>query len=48
MLLAFVLAMLVVNWQTVALYTGITDRYVIWADEPGFPLHSCFTAPRWC
>ena len=44
-LLAFVLAMLVVNLQTVALYTGITDRYVIWADEPGFSFAQLLHSP---
>ncbi len=43
---AFAVSMLVVNLQTVALYTGVTDRYVIWADEPGYSfaqlLHSPF------
>lgn len=42
---AFVLAMLVVNLQTVALYTGITDRYVIWADEPGFSFAQLLHSP---
>lgn len=33
---AFALSMVLVNLQTVALYTGVTDRYVIWAGEPGY------------
>lgn len=30
------ISMAAVNFQTVALYTGITDRYVVWAQEPGY------------
>ena len=33
---AFGAAMALVNLQTVALYTGIQDRYITWADEPGY------------
>lgn len=42
---AFVLAMLVVNSQTVALYTGIQDRHVIWADEPGYSFAQLIHSP---
>ncbi len=42
---AFALAMLVVNSQTVALYTGIQDRHVIWADEPGYSFAQLIHSP---
>ena len=42
---AFALAMLVVNSQTVALYTGIQDRHVIWADEPGYSFAQLVHSP---
>ncbi len=49
---AFGAAMFLVNRQTVALYTGITDRYVTWAQEPGYSfaelLHSPLKVLRLC
>lgn len=33
---AFAVSMVLVNLQTVAQYTGVSDRYVIWAGEPGY------------
>lgn len=49
---AFGAAMFLVNRQTVALYTGITDRYVAWAQEPGYSfaqlIHSPLKVLRLC
>ena len=49
---AFGAAMAVVNLQTVALYTGIQDRYITWAQEPGYSfaqlIHSPLKVLRLC
>ena len=49
---AFGAAMALVNLQTVALYTGIQDRYITWAQEPGYSfaqlIHSPLKVLRLC
>ena len=49
---AFGAAMFFVNRQTVALYTGIQDRYITWAEEPGYSfaqlIHSPLKVLRLC
>ena len=42
---AFGAAMAVVNLQTVALYTGIQDRYITWAQEPGYSFAQLIRSP---
>lgn len=42
---AFAVAMFLVNRQTVVLYTGITDRHVIWADEAGYSFAQLIHSP---
>lgn len=33
---AFAVSMALVNLRTVVIYTGVENRYIIWADEPGY------------
>ena len=49
---AYAAAMALVHLPTVAIYTGVEDRYIIWADEPGYSfaqlIHSPLKVLRLC
>lgn len=45
-LAAFLLAMLLVNSRTIAVYATETDSYVIWAEEAGYSLGQLITSPK--
>ena len=45
-LAAFVIAMVLVNSQTIAIYTSETETYVTWAEEAGYSLGQLLSNPK--
>lgn len=45
-LAAFVIAMVLVNSQTIALYTSETETYVTWAEEAGYSMGQLLSSPK--
>ena len=45
-LAAFVIAMVLVNSQTIAVYTSESETYVIWAEEAGYSLGQLLSSPK--
>lgn len=45
-LAAFVIAMVLVNSQTIAIYTSETETYVTWAEEAGYSMGQLLSSPK--